>query len=122
MNTMDSIKQYESVGFSRKQAELQVRSMDDFKKELATKKDVETSTNMLNSRMDFLSKDLGSGFEMQNKRLDAQDRKIDGQSSKIDGLEYKIDTLPLQTSVYTAGILLTLVGLYKLIPVIAGWF
>ncbi|MCB0347957.1 MAG: hypothetical protein KDD37_03940 [Bdellovibrionales bacterium] len=114
MSTTDIVKKFEVAGFTRTQAELQVKTMVDMKQGLMTQKDGELlngNVNLLNIKMDLVEKSL-------NARMDGLDIKIDLVEKSLNA---KIDLVPLKTTIYIAGLLATIWVLTNYEPIFRKW-
>lgn len=111
MDSIEIVKNFERSGFTRVQAELQVKTMIDLKRDLLTKQDGE----QINSR-----------FDLVDRRLDLMDKRIDSlEHAMLEGfrlLREELRLQPLRTTVYTASVLVTSLGLYSYWPTIQSWF
>lgn len=110
MDIIELIKNFEHAGFTRKQAETQVQTMVDFKKDLMTKND----GRELSARMDLLNEKVDSRFQSIQISLQTLHQRLDAQDAKIN-------LSPLINTVYMSGILLLYLGFTKYAPIIEAW-
>ncbi len=110
MNIIDSIKDFEQAGFTRKQAEQQVKSMTDLKEGLATSKELNSLRFEIDTSFGFVAK--------QFKSIDEQFKNID---KRFDLIDKKLRYMPFETTIYQAGMLLLFFGIQKFWPAIFTW-
>ncbi len=123
MDTIELIKKFESSGFSRTQAEVQVKTMVDLKNGLLTQKDgqiiyknLSKSINFLGEKINLVDRNLGEKIDLLDtkfgekiglldtkfgEKIDLLDTKFD---AKIDALDKRVDSL--ETSMKDGFILL----------------
>lgn len=125
MDSIEIVKNFERSGFTRQQAELQVKTMIDLKRDLLTKQDGEH----IDSRFDQVDTrfvEVDKRFDLVDRRLDLMDKRINSlEHSMLEGfrlLREDIRLQPLRTTIYTASVLVTSLGLYSYWPIIQNWF
>lgn len=99
MSDIDIVKRFETVGFTRGQAEMQVRTISDFKKDLMTKEDA----SYLNRRMDHIE-----------QRMDHIEQRIDHIEKRLDHIIARIDEMPERIAIHVSKVMITIVSIYPL--------
>ncbi len=110
MDSIDIVKNLEQAGFTRRQAELQVKTMVDLKKDLMTKKDGEH----LNRRMDTFENRMGN----LDKRIDSLEESM---KYGFTLLRDEIRLQPLRIIIYLVGVVGGFLGIYSYWPMIKNW-
>ncbi len=122
MYTIEDIRAFEEAGFSRRQAEMQVKIVTTFKhefriamKELSDKLDA--NFKAIDKRFDLQDQK----FEMHEKHLSAQDKRIDAQDRKLDAQDRKLEAIPFKTTIYLVAAILSIASFIAVLPVIKTW-
>ncbi|MCB0349348.1 MAG: hypothetical protein KDD37_10970, partial [Bdellovibrionales bacterium] len=84
MSSIDTINQFEKAGFTKKQAELQVRTMDDLKKSLATTNDIEFLLKDIDRKLEPIKRDISTLRHEMNYRFDTMDAKFETKLNAMD--------------------------------------
>jgi hypothetical protein len=117
MDIIQTIKNYERVGFSREQAEIQVKTMVDLKKGLATSEELKSLEKKNDVRFDAID----ARFDAMDARFAAIDKRFEAIDIRLDAQDTKIEAIPFKTTIYLIGVLGAYQAVISYWPILEKW-